>query len=110
VRWLDILKGTVSNELLLASTSVCWSVLKCVEVCKGVLECVGVCWSVLESIGVYCIVCEVIFLEEQYGMGWLRFAGFLKSWVSFAEYPLFYRAVLQKRPMILRSFLIEASP
>ena len=77
MRWLDILKGTVGNELLLASTSVCWSVLKCVGVCRGVLECAGVCWSVLECIGVVCIVYEVIFLEEQCGMGWLRFAGLL---------------------------------
>jgi len=28
--------------------------------------------------------------------------------VSFAEYHLFYRALLQKRPMILRSLLIVA--
>ena len=30
--------------------------------------------------------------------------------VSFAEYRLFYRALLQKRPIILRSLLIEATP
>jgi len=30
--------------------------------------------------------------------------------VSFAEYRLFYRALLQKRPMILRSLLIVATP
>ena len=29
--------------------------------------------------------------------------------VSFAEYSLFYRALLQKRPIILRSLLIEKS-
>jgi len=29
---------------------------------------------------------------------------------SFAEYRLFYRALLQKRPMILRSLLIVATP
>jgi len=33
-----------------------------------------------------------------------------KLWVSFAEYSLFYRAFLQKRPMILRSLLIVATP
>jgi len=41
--------------------------------------------------------------------GWLRLAGSLKSFVSFAEYCLFYRVLLQKRPMILRSLLIEAT-
>ena len=30
--------------------------------------------------------------------------------VSFAEYPLFYRALLHKRPVILRSLLIVATP
>jgi len=32
-------------------------------------------------------------------MGWLRLVGSLKLQVSFAEYSLFYRALLQKRPM-----------
>jgi len=44
------------------------------------------------------------------GMGWLRLVGSLKWQVSFAEYCLFYRALLQKRPIILRSLLIEATP
>jgi len=44
------------------------------------------------------------------GMGWLRLVGSLKSWFSFAEYSLFYRALLQKRPIILRSLLIVATP
>jgi len=42
-------------------------------------------------------------------MGWLRLVGSLKWQVSFAEYRLFYRALLQKRPMILRSLLIVAT-
>jgi len=43
-------------------------------------------------------------------MGWLRFAGSLKLYVFFAEYRLFYRSLLQKRPINLRSLLIEATP
>jgi len=35
--------------------------------------------------------------------------GSLKLYVSFAERRLFYRALLQKRPVILRSLLVEAS-
>ena len=34
----------------------------------------------------------------------------LSSYVSFAEYHLSYRALLQKRPMILRNLLIVAAP
>ena len=43
-------------------------------------------------------------------MGWPRLVGSLKLRVSFAEYSLFYRAILQKRPVILRSPLIVATP
>jgi len=42
--------------------------------------------------------------------GWLRLVGSLKLYISFAEYRLFYRALLQKRPIILRSLLTEATP
>jgi len=45
-----------------------------------------------------------------YHMGWLRLVGSLQLQVSFAEYSLFYRALLQKRPIILRSLLIVATP
>jgi len=43
-------------------------------------------------------------------MGWLRLVGSLKSWVFSAEYSLFHRALLHKRPIILRSLLIAATP
>jgi len=43
-------------------------------------------------------------------MGWLRLVGSLKLWVFFAEYSLFKRALMQKRPIILRSLLIVATP
>ena len=43
-------------------------------------------------------------------MGWLRLVGSLILQVSFAEYSLFYRALLQKRPFVLRSLLIVATP
>jgi len=42
-------------------------------------------------------------------MGRLRLVGSLKLQVSFAEYCLFHRAILQKRPIILRNLLIEAT-
>jgi len=43
-------------------------------------------------------------------MGWLRLVGSLKFQVSSAKYSLFYRALLKKRPVILRSLLIVATP
>jgi len=42
-------------------------------------------------------------------MEWLRLVGSLKLRVSFAECSLFYRALLQKRPVILWSLLIVVS-
>jgi len=50
---------------------------------------------------------NVVFLSD---MGWLRWVGSLKLHVSFAEYRLLYRTLLQKRPIILRSLLLEATP
>jgi len=43
-------------------------------------------------------------------MGWLRSVGSIQLQVSFAEYRLFYGALLQKRPLILSILLIEATP
>jgi len=43
-------------------------------------------------------------------MRWLRIVGSLQLYFSFAEYSLFYRALLQKRPILLRSLLIVATP
>jgi len=45
-----------------------------------------------------------------YDMGWPRSVGSIKLQVSFAEYRLFYRAFLQKRPIILSILLTEATP
>jgi len=44
------------------------------------------------------------------GMGWLRLVGSLKLYVSFAKEPYKRDYILQKRPMILRSLLIVATP
>jgi len=62
---------------------------------------------------------QVSFAKEPYkrddvgksllNIGWLRLVGSLKLQVSFAEYIFFYRALLQKRPVILRSLLIAAT-
>ena len=43
-------------------------------------------------------------------MGWLRLVGSIKLQVSFTEYSLFYRSLLQKRPVTLSILLIESHP
>ena len=58
----------------------------------------------------YICVCDTSLLGGGLGMGWLRLVGSLKLQVSFAENSLFYRALLQKRPIILRSLLTKAAP
>jgi len=53
---------------------------------------------------------RIILHVDKSPMGWLRLVGSSKLQVSFAEYHLFYRALLQKRRIILRSLLIVATP
>ena len=73
-------------------------------VCMYVCVCVCVC------------VCEkrtetVDFFNSQLAtMGGLPLVGSLKLQVSFAEYRLFHRALLQKRLVILRRLLVVATP
>jgi len=43
-------------------------------------------------------------------MGWLRLGGSLQLYVSFAKEPYKRDDILQKRPIILRSLLIVATP
>jgi len=43
-------------------------------------------------------------------MGWLRLVGSLKLKVSFAKEPDATDYILQKKPIILRSLLIVATP
>ena len=54
-------------------------------------------------------ICNLIDVRKTC-MGWLRLVGSFKLQISFAEYRLFYRALLQKRPTILSILLIEATP
>jgi len=48
------------------------------------------------------------FLLDIPTMWWLRSVGSIKLQVSFAEYRLFYMALLQKRPIILSILLTKA--
>jgi len=55
------------------------------------------------------IVCVQDMYSLNVCMGWLSLVGSLKIQVSFAGYSLFYRALLQKRPMFLESLQIVAT-
>jgi len=59
----------------------------------------------------HCCVWHDSYMRDNFifDMGWLWWVGSLKWYVSFAEYRLFYTALLQKRPIILRSLLIVAT-
>jgi len=99
--------------------------LQCVAVCCSLLQSVAVCYSVLQteehmlqqhelqsvcSVAVCCSVLKCVVVCQHFGMGWLRSLGSIKVQVSFVEYSLFYRALLQKRPVILSILLTKATP
>jgi len=55
---------------------------------------------------------DMLKCEKTYGVAtisWLRLVRSFELYVTFAEYSLFYRALLQMRPTILRSLLIVAT-
>ena len=90
-----------------------WYVCVCImETCMYVYtgkRCMRVCmyaWCGSAHISHRVSVC----VRSTTHMGWLQLVGFLKLQVSFAEYSLFYRALLQKRRKIVRSPIIEATP
>jgi len=76
----------------------CVRVRVCVCVCVRVCVCVCVCVCIHRPSSNSTSACT---------MGWLRLVGSLKLQVSFVEYHLFYRALWQKRPIILRSLLVD---
>ena len=88
----------------------------------GVYMCVSLGVYMCVSLGVYMCVSLALssFLSVRVGelqlswlfsgMGWLRSAGSIKLQVSFAEYRLFYRSLLQKRRIIFSILLTKATP
>ena len=123
---------------VLPCVAVCCSVLRCVAVCCRVLQCVSVYqhrepnrlvdvgkstteyisanirfYTVLPYNIMHCNThphAAMHYNALQHTMGWLRSVGSIKLQVSFAEYSLFYRALLQKRPIILSILLTKATP
>jgi len=64
----------------------------------------------LHVIWTHSITVQTAVYELIHDMGWLRLVGFLKLWGSFAKEPYQRDCILQKRPIILRSLLIVATP
>jgi len=97
---------------------VCCSVLQCVAVCCSVLQCSAVCCSVLQCVAAWCShelsgcsqVSNMCVCVSYTYMGWLRLVGSLKLQVSFAKEPYKRDDILQKRPIILSSLLMVATP
>jgi len=84
----------------------------CVFLCVCVLGskvfvCVFVCVCVLSSKVSWVCMCLCVCVLT---MGWLRSVGSIKLYVCFAEHLLFYRSLLQKRPIILSILLTKATP
>ena len=69
-----------------------------------------VLWDVWESVSICGYVWESVVICCASVMGWPRSVGSLKLQVSVENTGLFCRALLQKRPVILRSLLIVATP
>jgi len=62
------------------------------------------------SMHIYMYACIYTWRIQSCDVGWLRWVASIKLQVSFAEYRLFYRDLLQKRPIILSILVSEASP
>ena len=74
--------------------------------CEGV----WVGWWVLNMLYYSFYSRQLVGKSESYTMGWLRLVGSLNLQVSFAKEPYKRDDILQKRPVILRSLLIVATP
>jgi len=118
--YCNVLQCVAVRDQLLDVLARCCCVVRCyvvqsVAVCCSVLQRVAVC-SIARPVarrslqGVAAISQKFLPSSNLLTMVWLRLVGSLKLLVSFAEYSLFYRALLQKRPIIFRSLLIIATP
>ena len=87
------------------------------RICQRECVCMYIYICIYVYIYIYISMCVYIYIYTECrprlvsgDMGWLRLVGSITSQVSFAEYGLFYRALLQKRPIILSILLSEATP
>jgi len=84
-------------QCVLQYVAICYSV--CCSVLQSVAVCVAVCCNLLRCVlqrGGSMSFCRGFLSALVDGMGWLRLVGSLKLQISFSEYSLFYRALLQR--------------
>ena len=91
------------------------SCVRCSVLCCSVSLCVAVCCSALQCVVLQCCVPHVcamkVSLQCQLALGTSMHAHTrMCISMSFAEYRLFHRTLLQKRPIILRSLLHVGTP
>ena len=93
-----------------ASVSVCCFIIACISafMCVVWREMQVVTWQI--SPETFHASREGGGISQEDTMAWLRLVGSLKLQVSFTEYHLFHKALLQTRPTILRSLVNEATP
>ena len=130
--WWIVLQSAA--EIVLQCVAVCSSALQCVAVRCSALQCVAVCYRdrvaaccsihalqpkrqilVYDCVGQKKCASVAIVPNNNCGfnifhMGWLRLVGSLKVKVSNAKEPYKRDDILRKRPMILRSLLMVATP
>jgi len=126
--WRSVLQCVAVCRSVSQCVAVSRSVSQCVAVCRSVSQCVAVWCSVSQCVAVCCSVSQCVavcrsmswhsvpliqaraFFNSKLYMGWLRSVGSLKLWVSYANEPYKRDHILHKRPIILRSVLIVATP
>jgi len=87
---------------VLQCVAMCCSVLQCVAVCCSVLQCVAVCDMSCVHVRVWCVcICNRPTWRSCLIDSIPYMCTCMVTQVSFGEYRLFYRALLQKRPIIL---------
>jgi len=115
IRYCELLMSSPFWKLVAWKSS--WSREGCiVAVCCSVFKSVAVCFSVFQCVAgkdadpIWQIAILVDSTSIIAAVGWLRLVGSLKIQVSFAKEPYKKDDILQKRPIVLRSLLIVATP
>ena len=109
--WLQCVVATCCCSVLLQCVvaACCCSVwLQCVVAaccCSAWLQCVAVTCHVFHR-----YLANELAVNQRLDMGWLQSVGSIKFQVSFAEYRVFHRALVQNKHIISSILLTKATP